>query len=266
MKLILKKDADVCLFLLSEGENQSFIITGDEKIETEYEEKRISPNDSISVVKTGISCLHIKNTGEESEIDFSYSAGISPFIVPGPGIMPRDRLDKQTFWFPADFAGQFYIYVPEHTGNVCFSTYSGYASDDAVVFSLQPDNGKSVLNRWLPEKKKRAPWQTCEENGNGWWCARKIRGGQDFRVSEWNGLVVFFKKPECDVPYSYLIPENTQKKDYRICIIRNGHMESAQDILYSEKVRIPFIAGTVDVISSAGYCFSEQKTQLHAVQ
>ena len=266
MDLILKSGAAVSLFFWVTKPNRSVCLKTENRslpnltisnAETQTV-REVKFNEQIEFEKPGTYCFtFLHNDGaQDFRFQLIYDEDIYPFLIPGPGNMPRGRIDRQSLWFSGSETLEFFIYAPQECPKVVFGTYYKIPLE-ANLFELSSENPDHTCSDWLPAEEKHSSWRVCEGSGAGWWSVRKSSGNCDFRINEWNGLAVFLKRPKEEFVFSYLEPENTQAIDYRVSILRNGHIESAWDILYHEKPRIPFVEGDVTFLFSAGPCYKD---------
>ncbi len=217
----------------------------------------INYNERISFKNAGIYSFTFSK-GEKANITLEYDDGIYPFLLNGPGIMPKIEAIS-AMWLPKG-TESFYVAVPDVIKRFSIS-YNSKRIEDVKVYD---NNGQLQETQWEPELDI-CPYHVNDfysENKSGYWRIDFNSIENDFKFNENNGLAIFLEKPPVEFQYNYFKVENDQELDYRVSVKRNGHIDAVFDILYNEEEIYPVVPGMVEFVYSAGFCYKEKSVHL----
>ncbi len=210
-------------------------------------------------IACGIYCIKLAQ-GEEAYLTLEYDTGIYPFILNGPGILPKIR-ETSSLWFTEDVKS-IYIAVPKVTKNFSLS-YNAKKVGNVQVYDTAKKQQHAI---WEPVLENGSfIWHVNDfysENNAGYWTVKFAELGGDFKVNEGNGLAIFLEKPLIEFPYHFFCIQEEQGLDYRVTVKRNGHIDAVFDVLYYENEIYPVIPGRVEFVFSAGFCYREKSVHM----
>ena len=150
--------------------------------------------------------------GQEGPVPFGLciEGDALPFVLPGPGIVPSH--------FPGLNPP---LLLGEEIGEVWFDLPEGM--EEFTLQAWLPHDGRAVLTD--PEGRERSvEWITIPacfyrtaiveaENEAGWWRLSFDPPGRPFRLTIWEGLPLFFERPEGRFPYACLLYTSPSPRD-----------------------------------------------------
>ena len=225
--------------------------------ETATESRRLVFGKSYTLPK-GTWCLtlspNVKPT--RASVTVTWESGAYPFLLSGPGIW-HARFLEESLHFPKDTTATLYVAVPPSEEPLTVTTWRVIEGNTRI---FRP-SGEEIDSFWLPhgQPKGYGMWfeTDVETKGEyGYYRVESRHEGVEFRVSVWNGYAMFLEKPDREYTYSWFTPHCDSDMDYRVFILRNGHIDVAIDRLYSETHAVPYIKGDLRLRFMAGARYS----------
>ena len=194
---------------------------------------------------------------ETVSLFLEWENGAYPFLLTGPGIW-HARFIEETLHFPKGKA-EVYIAVPEACDPF---TVTSWRLKKGMMHVYRP-SGEEVVSKWLPAGQPEwyAMWYETDIDTRGETGYYRMTGEREdyfFRLSAWNGYAMFLEKPDREFThYAYFTPRCDEDMDYRVSIIRDGHIDVVIDRLYTETYAVPYIPGDLRLSFSAGGDYTE---------
>lgn len=221
----------------------------------------------IELKEAGVWELELNPTGSGSPITFAIDADgeAYPFVIPGPGLVPSHFPSPEpALLFPAGEETEVWADVPEELPLVGVGSWlSGLDPANRCGSVTFPDGDERKL-AWmcLPVERMFYHMSDIAVSGRGgWWTLRLPAAGHPVRLTVWEGLPLFLRRPPQRLPYGRLVctaaaEEDGLAMDARFTVHSFGRMIAQRDALKGETAAIPVLPGPYVVRVSRGIEFA----------
>lgn len=141
-------------------------------------------------------------------IHLSVEGDVYPFILPGPGIIPSHIPNPEpTLLFLEGEEIEVWVDVPKDLSLVNIGTWLGPFQPSKHYGDIKFPNGEIEVIQWKSFPQEWIFYHIADveaTNLSGWWHIRLPESGHPIRLSVWEGLPLFLRKPEHRIPYGTL--------------------------------------------------------------
>jgi hypothetical protein len=180
-----------------------------------------------------------------------------PFIIPGPGIVPSHfPIPEPTLLFATKGQATAWVDVPE---DLPLLTIGAWVSAQSKGLVQSPDGTQLQLS-WKPDQGSSYRVAEVETQGSsGWWLLHIATPSNPFRLTVWEGLPMFLRRPPKRFPYARVLctvtDEEGKSMDARFRLFRNGKLTMLRDEFANTPCVLHIIPGISVVQASHGIEF-----------